>query len=235
MPVPSQSQILSRPVDRPETAVAVMGRVKPAFRIRLDPRQVDCFDLRKAPKAALEKAGIEPGFYWLPRPYEMPASPGVNGVWCDVDAGWKTEDVLVKGYPALTDDERAAGVALLDAWEDVPGEFCPPKVAGGPLLRFVAVRGGRHYHSPFGGLNVVDPRQEAEEVHDLALQGCWIAWLISQGKVGPASRTQVASYINDARKRLDNLAMAPKDSPVVLAAQARLKDLEAAVVVSRGD
>ena len=109
MPVPSESHTLSRPVDRPETASAVVGRVKPAFRVRTDPRQVDCYDLRKAPAVALEKAGLKPGIYWLPRPYEMPAVPGVNGVWCDVDAGWKTEDVLTKGYPTLTEEERAAG------------------------------------------------------------------------------------------------------------------------------
>ena len=172
MPVPSESQTLSRPVDRPETASAVTGRIKPAFRIRLDPRQVDCYDLRKAPKAALEKAGVNAGLYWLPRPYEMPAAPGVNGVWCDVDAGWKTEDILTKGYPTLTEDERAAGVVLLDAWEEVPADFCPSGVSAGPMLRYVAVKGGRYYHTPFGGLRVLDPRSDATEIHDRVLQGC---------------------------------------------------------------
>ena len=146
LPSPSASQALSRPSERPETASTIIARVKPAFRLRFDPRQVDFYDLANVPKAALQKAGLEAKVYWLPRPYEMPAVPGVNGVWNDVDAGWKTEDILAKGYPNLTEEERAAGLVLLDAWEEIPAEFCPPGVSAGPVLRYRGVRGGRHYH-----------------------------------------------------------------------------------------
>lgn len=238
MAVPSQSHTLSHPSERPETASAVMGRVKPAFRVRTDPRQVDYFDLRKAPEAALKKAGIEPGIYWLPRPYEMPAMPGVNGVWSDVDAGWKTEDILVKGYPTLTEEERAAGVVLMDAWETVPQEFCPAGVQAGPMLRYAAVRGGRHYHTPFGGLQVLDPRSDAKEIHDRVLQGCWLAWAIKQGKIAPASENQVAMAISDARGRLAQLSALPgvtKESTVLTTAEGRLEDLESAKVVARAN
>lgn len=238
MSIPSASQTLSRPSERPETAASVLGRVKPAFRIRLDPRQVDSYDLRNAPATALQKAGLEPGMYWLPRPYEMPAVAGVNGVWCDVDAGWKTEDVLTKGYPTLTDDERSAGVTLLDAWEDVPQEFCPANVSAGPMLRYVAVKGGgRYYHAPFGGLRVTDPRQDATEFHDLGLQGCWLAWMVRQGKAPPASELQVQTYISDAQNRVNQLAQMPgvtDDSPAYKRALSRLQELQAAKVVARG-
>jgi len=238
MPVPSESHTLSRPSERPETASAVMGRIKPAFRVRTDPRQVDCYDLRKAPAIALEKAGLKPGVYWLPRPYEMPAAPGVNGVWCDVDAGWKTEDILTKGYPTLTDEERAAGVVLLDAWEDVPAEFCPKGASAGPLLRYVPVKGGRYYHTPFGGLQVLDPRSDASEIHDRTLQGCWLAWMIQQGKIAPGSQTQAAIYVSEAKGRLDQISMVPgvtKDSAPLIRAKARLSEMESAVVVTRAD
>jgi hypothetical protein len=215
-----------------------MGRIKDAFRVRLDPRQIDYYDLRKASEAALKKAGIEPGIYWLPRPYEMPAKPGVNGVWCDVDAGWKTEDILTKGYPTLTDEERAAGVVLLDAWDEVPAEFCPAKVPPGPLLRYVAVRGGRYYHTPFGGLRVTDPRSDAVETHDRVLQGCWLAWMIAQGKAASASETQANVAVSDARNRLNQISMLPgvtAESHVLIIAKQRLADVEAAKLVTRAD
>jgi hypothetical protein len=120
----------------------------------------------------------------------MPAQPGVNGVWNDVSAGWKTEDILAKGYPELTAEERAAGVVLLDAWEEIPREFCPKGVDAGPVLRFVATRNGRYYHSVWGGLDVADPREDAREIHDSALQACWIAWKIQQGALPAASQVQ---------------------------------------------
>ena len=144
MPVPQvpnarAAAITSVPASRPEVASTIQAPVRPPFRLRIDPRQIDLFDLSKAPEAALKKAGIQAGFYWLPVPYEMPAVPGVNGVWMDVAAGWTTDDMLAKGYPEPSTDDRAAGVVLLDAWAKIPGEFCPD---GQPstILQYTPVR-----------------------------------------------------------------------------------------------
>ena len=229
---------LSRPSERPETASTIMARSKPAFRLRFDPRQIDRYDLSKAPADALKKAGLEAGIYWLPRPYEMPAQPGVNGVWCDVDAGWKTEDVLAKGYPELTAEERAAGVVLLDAWEEIPREFCPKGVDAGPVLRFVATRNGRYYHSVWGGLDVTDPREDAREIHDSALQACWIAWKIQQGALPAASQAQADQAIARGQQRGEQLLQTPsvtEASAALVRARAALKMLESAIRVVRGD
>ena len=236
LPSPSASQALSRPSERPETASTIIARVKPAFRLRFDPRQVDFYDLANVPKAALQKAGLEAKVYWLPRPYEMPAVPGVNGVWNDVDAGWKTEDILAKGYPNLTEEERAAGLVLLDAWEEIPAEFCPPGVSAGPVLRYRGVRGGRHYHTVWGGLNVVDPREDAQEVHDRALQAAWIGWCVKNGRLPAASQNQVNAAISDAEKRVASLSVIPgvtRESHVLIQAQNRLETLRSAVRVTR--
>ena len=237
MSFPSASQTLSRPSERPETTSQVIGRTRTAFRLRFDPRQVDFYDLTGVSKAALGKAGLEERVYWLPRPYEMPAQPGVNGVWNDVSAGWKTEDILAKGYPELTSEERAAGLVLLDAWEQIPAEFCPPGAEPGPVLRYTAVRGGRHYHTVWGGLNVVDAREDAREGHDRALQAAWVAWCVKSGRLPAASETQVKSAINDAEKRVASLSVIPnvtKDSHVLIQAEKRLESLKNAIRVTRG-
>jgi hypothetical protein len=207
VPTASNSSILGRPAERPAGAATVQARNKPAFRVRLDPRQIDYYDLREAPAGALKKAGIEAGVYWLPRPYEMPAVPGVNGVWCDVDAGWTIADVLAKGYPAPTEEERAAGMQILDAWVDVPREFCPPDVQPGAYLRSVALRGGgAYYHGPFSGLKVEDPREDAREEHDRVRQGCWLAWLIRTKQAAPASAAQAAGYLARQEARVAQLS-----------------------------
>lgn len=235
LPPNATSSIVSRPVDRPATASTLKARTKPAFRLRFDGRMVDCYDVSKAPAAALKAAGLEPGFVWLPRPYEFPAVAGVNGVWCDVDGGWKTEDILAKGYPALTDEERESGVTLLDAWVEVPKAFTPEGQDPGPVLRVDAVQGGYNYHTPWTVLHVHDRRQDAREIHDSALQACWIAWMVREGHITAAYPATVQGCIQDAQNRVSELSLRPgvtPDNARLLTEKARAEAMASAKIVT---
>ena len=55
MPVPQvpnarAAAITSVPASRPEVASTIQAPVRPPFRLRIDPRQIDLFDLSKAPE-----------------------------------------------------------------------------------------------------------------------------------------------------------------------------------------
>jgi hypothetical protein len=202
-----QSSVISAPLARPESAATIDGPVKAPFRMKFDPQRVELVDLTNAPKGAMEKMGLKPGHYWLPQAYEMPGTAGVNGVF--TDAGWTTEQMLVDGWPQPTAEEVAAGVRILDAWHEVPGEFCPPGVPAGSVLRRIPVRGGLHYHSPFGGLKVVDPRAPAEPVYHKAHAGAWVASLVLAGVAPSASEHTVNQQIADIVRTANNVAAKP--------------------------
>jgi len=202
MAVPSvstaQSAIAANPAARPTAASTIDGPAKPAFWLRFDPSRPFLADLRDAPDGLKKALGLG-DFAWLPEAHEFAAVPGVNGVWSE--PGWSPEETLVRGKPALSDEEREAGLVLLDPWTEVPSEFCPPGVNGGSLLRVLPVKNGAHYHTPWGGLRVVDPRQPAVPVSHPALRACWIASLVKAGKIQPASEFSVQGR----RAELDSL------------------------------
>mgnify|MGYP003339846784 FL=1 len=84
--------------------------------------------------------------------------------------------------------------------------------------------------------SVVDPREDAQEVHDRALQAAWIGWCVKNGRLPAASQNQVNAAISDAEKRVASLSVIPgvtRESHVLIQAQNRLETLRSAVRVTR--
>lgn len=204
MPIPNtptSSVIAAPPASRPTAASTIDGPTKPAFWIRIDPSRVFLADLTTAPEDLKKNLGLG-DYAWLPEAHEFPAVAGVNGVWAE--SGWTPEEMLVRGKPAMSDEEREAGLILLDPWIEVGLEYCPASVPPGPLLRVLSVKGGSHYHTPWSGLRVVDPRQPAIPVFHPELRACWIASLVKTGKIQPASEFSVQAKRAELKSLLDS-------------------------------
>ena len=99
-------------------------------------------------------------------------------------------------------------------------------------------RGGRYYHSVWGGLRVTDPRQPAMPIHDSALQACWVASMVRAGEFLPALETVVADKISLKERRVGQLLANPavtEDSALLRQERALLEVLRSAERVTRAD
>lgn len=210
MPLPPATvdaapSVVARPIDRPESYNPVEAKPAPPFWVYFLPTSVELFDLSSLPESVLKKLGLEAGTYWLPSLEQLAAVPGVNGV--RGDPSWKTTDLLQHGNgAAITEAARRAGMVMLDAWHEVPADFCPPGVAPGPILRKISViwqgQMGTRYLTPWEELLPTAPNRPARIKMHRAYMGAWIASLVQSGTIAAANEAIVQEHRDRLGKRV---------------------------------
>ena len=246
MPLPAQpvpapvAASVARPVERPESANPVEAKPQAPFWVYFSPTSVELFDLSGAPEPLLKKLGLKPEKYWLPSMEQLLAVPGVNGV--RGDPSWKTTDLLQHGNSeAMTASGRRAH-KMLDAWHEIPADFCPPGIQPGPILRKISTlwqgQLGTRYLTPWEELLPTAPGRPARLKTHRAYLGCWIASLVLDGVIEAANEAIVQEHRDRYHKRVERHSLAtslPAEVREARTAKAKAKAAETeAQAVTRG-